>query len=81
MIVNVSAYDRLGTDLVIAVSTVDDPGSGLRDRPIFFGRGIVPLAGIDPNNAHDVVFLVGEELLNIAYAAGRRADSAPSGDH
>lgn len=66
MIINIQCYDRLGSDLVITVSAVDDAGCGVASPAKFVGRAIVPRVGIDLGDLGDVLQVIGEELFNVA---------------
>lgn len=85
MIVSVHAYVVMGDSLNVTVSTVDDSVSRPNRRSTFFGRSVVPLGDARPNYDADVVFAIGEELLNLAYRAGdpsmapRGTDDVPFG--
>lgn len=78
MRITVHAYDRLGTDLVISVSYVRDVSPGIPAPAEFLGKSIVPLAGFDWDMPHDVLYALAEELLNMAFRAGR-ANEFPDG--
>lgn len=65
MIVNIHAYDRLGTDLVISVSALDDHGDSRSVAPCFRGRATIPSSGYDLGDVNDVLAVIAEELFNV----------------
>ena len=67
MIISVHAYVHMGATLNVTVSTVDDGSSGLDRRPSFFGRSSIPIGPADVEREDELVYAVGNELLNLAY--------------